>query len=92
MESLHLPTGGDRFRISLEDVVEFLIVECGFDKRPGWRDEVNAGRKRWRRMQLLSAVRDAPSVAIEALQRLGYSVSPPGGGAAPDAHSKLTRW
>ena len=92
MESLHLPTGGDRFRISLEDVVEFRVVECKFDKRDGWRDQVSVGRKRWRRMQLLSAVRDAPSIAVDALEALGYSVTLPGTGAAPDAHDKLTRW
>ena len=37
MESLHLPVGGDRFRPCPEDVIEFLVVECRFDCREGWR-------------------------------------------------------
>lgn len=75
VESVHLPTGGDRFRPCVEDFVEFLIVECGVAGRSGWRDEVKQGREKWREYQTASAVRDRPEVAIEVLERLGLSVS-----------------
>lgn len=92
MESLHLPVGGDRFRPCLEDIVEFLVVECGFYRRPGWAQAVKAGRTKWRRYQLASAVRDCPSGAVKALERLGYAVTPPANGHAPDHHERLERW
>ncbi|MFT4042856.1 MAG: hypothetical protein QM673_06805 [Gordonia sp. (in: high G+C Gram-positive bacteria)] len=92
MESLHLPVGGDRFRPCLEDVVEFLVVECGFYCRPGWAQAVKFGRMNWRRYQLASAVRDCPSEAVNVLERLGYTVIPPEGGHAPDHHERLGRW
>lgn len=92
MESLHLPVGGDRFRVCLEDVIEFLIIECKFEGRANWQSEVRAGRARWRRFQLLSAVRDTPSVAIEALQALGYSVIAPDSGHAQDNPDKNRDW
>lgn len=44
MESLHLPVGGERFRPILEDVIEFLIVECRFIAKPHWRQPVAEGR------------------------------------------------
>lgn len=56
---LHLPTGGKRFRPCLEDVVEFAIQDLGVEARPEWAEAVAAGRKRWRRIQLAAAIRDA---------------------------------
>jgi hypothetical protein len=49
MSALHFPLGGSRFRPCLEDLVQFLIQECGFDSLPGWLTHVEAGRERWRR-------------------------------------------
>jgi hypothetical protein len=73
MESLHLPVGGDRFRPCLEDVIEFLVVECRFDCQVGWRTVLEAGRERWRRMQTRTA----------ALRALGYAVAAPDTANAP---------
>lgn len=92
IEALHLPVGGPRFRPSLEDVLEFLVVDCGFTSRPRWREAVDAGRERFRRTQLRSAVRDAPEDAAEVLRVLGYTVTPPSSGPAPDNAPKLRAW
>ena len=85
MESLHLPVGGDRFRPCLEDVIEFLVVECRFDCQGGWRAPSEAGRERWRRMQTRTAVRDSPSEAAAALRSLGYTVAAPETANGPQA-------
>jgi hypothetical protein len=91
MESLHLPVGGERFRPILEDVIEFLIVECRFTAKPHWRQPVAEGRERWRRLQTRSAVRDCPSEAADALRDLGYQVKPPQEGVA-DNTTRLRQW
>lgn len=77
MASLHLPVGGSRLRPCLEDVVQFLVEECGFDAQEGWKDYVEEGRERWRRRQIRALVRDVPSEAVPILQRLGYAIEPP---------------
>lgn len=89
MESLHLPVGGDRFRPCIEDVIEFLVVDCRFDKKDGWQAAVRDGRERWRRIQLRTVVRDVPSEAVTALRQLGYEVSNPSSGPAPDHVDRL---
>jgi hypothetical protein len=48
IESIHVPTGGDRFRPCIEDFVQFLIEECRVAAREGWREEVSEGRERFR--------------------------------------------
>ncbi|CAM3225150.1 hypothetical protein [Tsukamurella hominis] len=75
IDSVHVPTGGDRFRPCVEDFVEFLIVECGAAAREGWRDEVKQGRELWREFQTAAAVRDRPMVAIKTLEALGLTVT-----------------
>ncbi|MGH3767948.1 MAG: hypothetical protein ACRDS0_10115 [Pseudonocardiaceae bacterium] len=93
MESLHLPVGGDRFRPCLEDVIEFLVVECRFDRQEGWRAVLEAGRERWRRMQTRTAVRDSPSEAAAALRALGYTVAAPETVNGPqDNLARMRRW
>jgi len=69
MQFLHIPVGGARFRPCLEDVVEFLIADCRFDAKPGWREVVQAGRARWRRLQARSVVRDMLRVDLTDLSR-----------------------
>ena len=91
LASLHLPTGGARFRPCLEDVVQFLIEECRFDQVPGWKRRVEAGRERWRRNQLAAAVRAVPSEAARVLSELGYEITAPGTPVL-DSMSALTRW
>jgi hypothetical protein len=75
ISSIHVPTGGDRFRPCIEDFVQFLIEECGVAGREGWRDEVFEGREAYRQIQTAAAVRDRPEVAIAELKRLGLSVT-----------------
>lgn len=77
LSSLHFPVGGERFRPCLEDLLEFLVTECGVDCREGWQDVVRAGRERWRRRQLASAARDVPDLAARVLTELGWTVAPP---------------
>jgi len=77
ISSLHIPVGGARFRPCLEDFIEFLICECRFDSRPGWRGHVEAGRERWRYRQAAAVTRDVPEEAARVLRDLGYTVQPP---------------
>jgi len=74
---LHFPFGGKRYRPSVEDIVESLIVEGLVDGRAGWRQAVDEHRTRWYGIQLKSAVRRDPETAQEELQRRGYRVEPP---------------
>lgn len=75
--TLHFPVGGERYRPCLEDVLQFLIVDCGIDHKLDWETRVHEGRERWRRMQLRSAVRDIPKDAAAVLRSLGWTVTPP---------------
>lgn len=77
LSRLHFPLGGERFRPCLEDLLHFFIEECGVDSVDGWRGVVEAGRERWRRMQLRAAVRDLQAEAAEVLSREGWTVTPP---------------
>lgn len=80
IESLHIPTGGERFRPCVEDFLEFLIVECGVQGSETWKDEVTEGRAEWREYQARSVIRDRPETAVEVLRELGAKVEfPPAG-------------
>lgn len=57
----HLPVGGRRFRPTVEDVVEYAVVERLVDARPGWRDAVDAGRAKFHASQVRAAVRRDPA-------------------------------
>jgi hypothetical protein len=89
VQSVHIPTGGDRFRPCVEDFIEFLISECRVAGRDGWRDEVQHGRELWRGMQTAAAVRDRPDVAIKELERLGLTVSGELVGDRPSARHRF---
>jgi len=91
LSKLHLPVGGERFRPSLEDVIEFLIVDCGIDHKEGWRAVIQAGRERWRRRQLRAAVRDLQEEAAEILIQYGWSVTPPAI-VAPEHLGPYRKW
>ena len=92
IESLHLPMGGDRFRPCLEDVIEFLIRDCGFSGGEDWRRVVRDGRAKWRRIQTRAAVRDSPGEAVAQLEAMGYAVAPPNDGEREERTDKLTGW
>lgn len=89
---LHLPVGGSRFRPSIEDVIEFLITELGFDHKSNWRKAVERGREEWRSTQLAAAVRDAPATAAEALRGLSFDVTPPAEVALARGTQRLNLW
>lgn len=92
MSALHIPVGGSRLRPCLEDVIQFLIVECLFDSEPEWKQAVEAGRTRWRRTQVGAITRAFQSEAAEALVELGWSVSPPALGVPETKPKSLHAW
>jgi hypothetical protein len=77
LDRLWLPTGGERFRPCLEDVLELLVVVLGADAKAGWREAITEGRLEWRGMQFAATVRDDPERAAGVLEGLGYSVTRP---------------
>lgn len=90
MSTIHFPTGGHRFRPTLEDVLQ--LIEEEFGARPGstWREVLHRNRVQWRRQQTGAAVRDCPSEAVRVLEELGYSVAAPDTGPVPDREDRLS--
>lgn len=70
LSDFHWPVGGKRFRPSLEDLVEFLIVEDLADRHDGWQEAIDEHRERWYEIQLKAAVRRSPDVARAALREI----------------------
>ncbi|MEV1006415.1 hypothetical protein [Streptomyces sp. NPDC049881] len=77
LAEMHLPVGGHRMRPVLEDVLLFLERELAIDVVPGWDKVLKRHLEDWRRLQLRSAVRDAPEEAVTVLRSLGYTVETP---------------
>lgn len=77
LERLHFPVGGKRYRPSLEDVVEFLVIEGFVRAKDGWRDAVEQHRRDFHRTQLMAATRRDPEAAAQALAGLGYRIELP---------------
>lgn len=67
--ALHFPVGGKRFRPCLEDVIEFLAVERIVQKRDGCEKLLEAGRERFRRNQLMAAMRRDPETVDKFIER-----------------------
>jgi hypothetical protein len=76
LSRLHLPAGDRRYRPTLEDVIEFLVIEQLSNGRPGWRQAISDGRERWRKIQLRAAVHDNPEIAREALAEVHAATRP----------------
>jgi len=75
LASLHIPVGGRRFRPSLEDFIEFLVLEDLISGlHPGGQEVLDESRKAWLDVQLRAAVRSNPEVAIDQLTKLNYSI------------------
>lgn len=68
LAKLHFPVGGRRYRPTLEDVIEFLIVEGFVEPRAGWQAVIEATRGEFHRLQLAAAVRRDPTTADRALR------------------------
>lgn len=77
LSALHFPTGGRRFRPGVEDFIQFLIQDCGFDSLDGWRQELENGRELARRFQVRTIAQDFPAEVAEALKDKGWDVTPP---------------
>jgi hypothetical protein len=92
MAALHLPTGGARFRPNLEDVIQFLIVDCRFDSLSTWRQAVDRERAASRVIQTRSVVRAMADVAAGQLERMGYAVTPPNEGHPPRGGRAQFAW
>jgi len=92
LSSFHFPTGGHRFRPSLEDVLEVLRVEFDLDvDNSSWAPHLRNTREKWRRVQTAAAVRDCPEEALKVLvNELGMPL--PTGWACPETDiQKLVR-
>lgn len=89
MSRIHFPTGGHRFRPTLEDVLQIIEEEFGASPGPTWREVLHSNRVQWRRHQTGAAVRDCPSEAVRVLQELGYTSQVPDGGPVPDREERL---
>lgn len=72
LKRLHLPVGPRRFRPSLEDLIEFLVVEKLVVGRAGWEDVVRSGRESFRKKQLRAAIRRDPGTALQVLRDEGH--------------------
>lgn len=70
LPDFHWPTGGRRFRPTLEDLIEFMIVEELAAPLEGWRAVIGEHRQRWFDLQLGAAVRRNPEIARQALADL----------------------
>lgn len=67
-------------------------TDCGFAGGPNWRAIVRERRAKWRRIQTLGAVRDAPATAATALRAMGYTVRRPADGEPPERIETLMGW
>lgn len=82
-EALHFPTGGHRFRPSLEDILEALVVDFGLDVAAQGKELLRRQRIKFRKRQLAAAIGDEVETAAEALRELGYTVTLKPGRVAP---------
>ena len=76
LSDFHFPVGGRRFRPSLEDFIEFIHSEkLVTTLNSGWQNVLAENRGHWLEIQLKSAVRAQPDVAIKQLTEMGYQVT-----------------
>lgn len=71
LEKLHIPVGGLRYRPSLEDFIEFLVLEGFATPRAGWQELLDASRHEYHQLQLRAAMRRDPETARAAALDLG---------------------
>ena len=76
-QDVHFPMGGDRYRVCIEDVIELLIREFDAIPKPNWENLVQRGRKKYELQQAETVIRHNFTLAINLLERSGYSVIPP---------------
>ncbi|WP_049168202.1 hypothetical protein [Corynebacterium propinquum] len=76
-QDVHFPMGGDRYRICLEDVIELLVREFDAVPKSDWDSVVEKGRKKFELQQAETVIRHNFELAIDLLEKEGYSVIPP---------------
>jgi hypothetical protein len=69
---LHIPVGGKRYRPSLEDVIEFVIVEGYAQEKDGARAALDEHRTRWEKRQLAAAAYRDPEAALEGIEQTDW--------------------
>lgn len=89
MSRIHFPTGGHRFRPTVEDILQLIAEEFGAHPGPRWPQVLHTNRVQWRRQQTGAAVRYCPSEAVRVVEELGYCVQTPEDGPAPDREDRL---
>lgn len=72
LTKLHLPVGGRRFRPTLEDLLEFLIVEELVESRGTALNKIEESREKFREKQLRAAIRRFPEIARHQLELDGH--------------------
>ena len=92
LSSLHIPVGGERFRPCLEDLLQFLVQECGVDCKDDWLKVVERGRQLWRHRQLRATIRDAQEETADVLRGLGWSVEPSSAVDSEEYLPTFVRW
>jgi hypothetical protein len=70
LERLHFPSGGRRYRVILEDVIEFLVAEGFASPRRRWAEAIARERAEYEQIQLRAAVRADPETARDELRGL----------------------
>lgn len=68
LKKLHLPVGGRRFRPTLEDLIEFVVVEGLVSPRSGWNAALEEARDEFRVKQLRAMIRRNLEVAKAAVE------------------------
>lgn len=76
-QDVHFPMGGDRYRICLEDVIELLVREFDAVPKSDWGSVVEKGRKKFELQQAETVIRHNFELAIDLLEKEGYSITPP---------------
>jgi hypothetical protein len=70
LSRLHLPAGGRRFRFTLEDGIQFLVVEGLAEPRDGWEEALAVQRREWEDIQARAVVRKHSDAARDVLHEL----------------------
>ena len=92
LSSVHIPVGGPRYRVGLEDFLQMLVQEFGIDAKTNWRAAIDKARLKWRDTQAATAARDTPETAARVLRELGYTVKPPVAGHPDPNRDALVRF
>ena len=78
LSEIHFPVGGRRFRPTIEEFIQFLDQEELYtDWQQGWQDIIGESLKTWRRIQTKANVRRETTSAIQQLEDMGYTITPP---------------